>query len=114
MFKLLQNHALRQNRNKINELGWEEAIRTIPGVDTHMRCSNYGASKFKAEDIPCYSHVADIEATELDEAFGIHNGHIEEKITRYAARQHSMSVGDILIAEDGTLHMCDPEGWTAI
>ena len=114
MYKLLQNPTLRLCRLDINKVGLEKAIRIIPGVGTHMRCSQYGASKFEADDIKCYVHVADIEATELDEAFGIHNGHLEEKITRYAPRQHSLSIGDILLEENGTLHMCDPEGWTEI
>ena len=65
MYKLLQNPTLRLCRLDINKVGLEKAIRIIPGVGTHMRCSQYGASKFEADDIKCYVHVADIEATDM-------------------------------------------------
>ena len=113
MYKLLQNQALRDNHNEINRLGWDEAIRTMPGVDTHMRVTSHGSRKFFSDDIQQYSHVADIDASTLDDAFHIHNMQNEEQITRYAP-QHSLSVGDILVNELGALWLCENIGWTQL
>ena len=113
MYKLLQNQALRDNHSEINRLGWDEAIRTIPGVDTHMRVTSHGSRKFFSDDIQQYSHVADIDASTLDDAFHIHNMQNEEQITRYAP-QHSLSVGDILVNELGALWLCENIGWTQL
>ena len=113
MYKLLQNQALINNHNEINRLGWDEAIRTIPGVDTHMRVTSHGARKFFTDDVQHYAHVADIDASTLDDAFHIHNMENEAKITRYA-QQHSLSVGDILVNELGALWLCEDMGWSQL
>ena len=113
MYKLLQNQALRDNHNEINRLGWDEAIRTIPGVDTYMRVTSHGSRKFFSDDIQQYSHVADIDASTLEDAFHFHNMQNEAQITRYAP-QHSLSVGDILVNDLGALWLCENTGWTQL
>jgi len=113
MYKLLQNQALRNNHNEINQLGWDEAIRTIPGVDTHMRVTAHGARKFFTDDVQHYAHVADIDADTLDDAFYFHNQGSESEITRYAP-QHSLSIGDILVNDYGDLWLCEHDGWSQV
>jgi hypothetical protein len=115
MYKLLQNQALTNFHNEINELGWEKACETYPSIQAKMDCQHYGTERFTLDMLPHYTHVADIDANELEDAFFIHNNPhgdpiLEEQITRYAT-QHSLSVGDILEAEDGGLYMCDPMGF---
>ena len=71
-----------------------------------------GASSFEPEQWNDYRAVAEIEVSDLDEAFHVHNCGIEEKITRLE-EQHSMSVGDILC--DGTDYfMVDRLGFAKI
>lgn len=55
------------------------------------------SSAFKPEDhMEKYEHVADLQATTLNEAFEVGNIGPEEKIVRHSDRIHSLSVGDIL------------------
>ena len=115
MYKLLQNQALTLNHNEINRLGWEAICEQNPAVKAALDCSHFGTERFTLDMLPHYTHVADIDANELEDAFFIHNNPhgdpiLEEQITRYAT-QHSLSVGDILEAEDGGLYMCDPMGF---
>lgn len=114
MYKLLQNQAVSNLHNEINRLGWGAAAEQYPEVKAHLDAS-LGADKFSNTFLPYYTHVADIDANTLEDAFFIHNNPegdeiLEEQITRYG-RQHSMSVGDILVAEDGGLYMCDIFGF---
>jgi hypothetical protein len=114
MYKLLQNQAVSNLHNEINELGWGAAAEKYPEVKAHLDAT-LGADKFSITFLPHYTHVADIDANTLEDAFYMHNNPmgdeiLEEQITRYG-RQHSMSVGDILVAEDGGLYICDTFGF---
>tara|TARA_R110000822_G_C14990739_1_gene459655 strand:+ start:124 stop:513 length:390 start_codon:yes stop_codon:yes gene_type:complete len=112
MMVLLQNNSKRTHSNDINALGWGGAIAKYPSVAAAMDTSMDGSKEFDSKTFEFWSKVAEIDTTDLDEAFHIHNCGIEEKITRLAS-QHSMSIGDILF--DGTdYHMVDPEGFAKI
>lgn len=60
-----------------------------------------------------YVHVADLDANCLNEAFEIGNIGPEEKYTRYT-RMHSVSVGDILVDENGQAHIVASFGFEEI
>ena len=114
MYKLLQNQAVSNLHNEINDLGWGAAAEKYPAIDAHLNAT-MGADKFSITFLQHYTHVADIDANNLEDAFFMHNNPhgdpiIEEQITRYS-RQHSMSVGDILVAEDGGCHLVDMFGF---
>lgn len=115
MYKLLQNQALMNNHNEINRLGWEASCMKYPEVRAALDCSHRGSEVFTQDMLVHYTHVADIDANTTEDAFVIHNNpagnpDFEACITRYG-RQHSMSVGDILVAEDGGCYICDPMGF---
>lgn len=117
MYKLLQNQALSTYRNEINDLGWGEAAEQYPAVKAHLDAS-LGADKFSITFLPHYTHVADIDANTLEDAFYMHNNPmgdeiLEQQITRYT-NQHSMSVGDILVDEWGSMFICDTFGFSYI
>lgn len=57
-----------------------------------------------------YEHVADLDVNTLDEAFEVGNIGPEEKYTRYKS-MHSISVGDILVTEDGESFVVAPAGF---
>ena len=114
MYKLLQNQAVSNFRNEINDLGWGAAAKQYPEVKAHLDAS-LGADKFSITFLPYYTHVADIDANTLEDAFYMHNNPhgdeiLKEQITRYTA-QHSMSVGDLLVDEKGNVYMCDTFGF---
>jgi len=118
MYKLLQNQALSNFHNEINELGWAKAEEKYPEVKAQQAVSFRGSLGYTSDMLVHYTHVADIDANTVEDAFFMHNNPygdetLEKQITRYG-RQHSMSVGDILVAEHGGLYMCDRMGFTYI
>lgn len=77
--------------------------------DEYFQVSFYGnvpASLFLAH----YDKVCEIEASDLNEVFEIGNIGPEEKITRLD-RMHSISVGDVIKAEDEKLFIVKPAGF---
>ena len=114
MYKLLQNQAVSKLHEEINDLGWEAAADKYPAVNAYLKASR-GAARFSEDMIVFYTHVADIDANTTEDAFYIHNNPhgdeiLEAQITRYT-NQHSMSVGDLLVAEDGGIYICDIFGF---
>ena len=65
---------------------------------------SYGMGFDPIENIEHYEHVADLDASDLNEAFQIGNIGPEEAYTRFKP-MHSVSVGDILVTEDNTVHI---------
>jgi len=114
MYKLLQNQAVSKLHEEINDLGWDAAADKYPAVDAYLN-ARMGADKFSITFLPHFTHVADIDANTLEDAFFMHNNPhgdpiLEEQITRYT-NQHSMSVGDLLIDEKGDIYVCDIFGF---
>lgn len=71
---------------------------------------------FKAENFQYYTHVANVNTNDMEEAFTAMNlwdesslGALVERTDR--GRCHSMSVGDILEMEDGTKFRCASFGF---
>ena len=112
MLKLLQNQALNTYHNEINDLGWDAAMKQFPAVEAHMAVTLYDEN-FTMDMMQFYTHVADINTNDLEEAFHIHNVQIENKIIRYG-RQHSMSVGDVLVDEAGKVFLCASIGFNQV
>jgi hypothetical protein len=114
MYKLLQNQAVSKLHEEINDLGWDAAADKFPAVDAYLKASR-GADLFTQDMLVHYTHVANIDANTLEDAFFMHNNPhgdpiLEEQITRYT-NQHSMSVGDLLIDEKGDIYICDTFGF---
>lgn len=72
-----------------------------------------GGYAAEAWDAGYYTHVANITAEYYDQVFEIGNIGPEQNIERIA-RMHSISVGDMIIAEDGTQIVVDSFGFVAI
>ena len=72
-------------------------------------------STFKAENLEFYTHVANVDTNDMEEAFKAMNlwdeGANVEKVTEWCS---SMSVGDVLELEDGARYRCASWGFTAI
>ena len=114
MYKLLQNQAVSTYINEINDLGWAAAAEKYPSIEAHLNAT-MGADKFSITWLPYYTMVAEIDASNMEDAFYIHNNPagdeiLEQQITRYG-RQHSMSVGDLLIDEKGNIYIVDTFGF---
>lgn len=60
-----------------------------------------------------YTHVANIEAEDYNDCFEVGNIGPEKNIERLD-RMHSISVGDVIVSEDGTVAVVAPIGFVAI
>ena len=60
-----------------------------------------------------YKKVATIEAVSFDQVFDIGNIGPENKIVRHA-RMHSVSVGDVIVREDGVTRFVDSFGFGVV
>lgn len=106
MIKLYQISITREESREINRAANPHAI---PKYKAHCDASILG--KFPGREF--YEHVADIDAADLDAAFEIGNIGPEARITRRAA-MHSVSVGDVLVLEDGTAHIVASFGFNPV
>ena len=116
MITLFQNCAESEHYYEINAMGRFEAMEKYPALKAAMETRWDGSKSFESKHFEFWRKVAEIDATNLDEAFHIHNcchhEEFEQKITRYKS-QHSMSVGDILF--DGTDYfMVDGHGFAKL
>jgi len=65
-----------------------------------------------AFDAGYYTHVANIEAEDYNDCFEVGNIGPDENIERLG-RMSSLSVGDVIVAEDGTVAVIAPIGFVA-
>lgn len=71
-------------------------------------------STFKAENFQHYTHVANVNTDNMDDAFGLMNMWDEPQLVEKLGPCSSMSVGDILELEDGSRYRCASFGFTAL
>ena len=114
MFRLLQIQVPREEFDAVNEMGWTAAAEKFPKVEAHLAVTS-GSDGFVDSYMSLYTHVSDIYVETPEQAFHTHNNPYgsqeeEDKIVRYE-RQHSMSVGDILIGPNDEVLFCDNMGF---
>jgi hypothetical protein len=69
---------------------------------------------FKAENFQYYTHVANVDTNDMEEAFQLMNLWEDESKIEKLGRFSSMSVGDILELEDGSKYRCASFGFTQL
>lgn len=67
---------------------------------------------FKPEIFQFYDHVANVDVNDMEDAFRLMNLWEDESKIERLGRCSSMSVGDILELEDGTMYRCSSWGFT--
>ena len=113
MYRLFQIQPSREQYDRVNELGWYEAMQEMPIIEASQSLRMAGSAAYVTEYDQYFEHVSDIDVTDLEQAFHVHTRQDESKIKRYGP-QHSMSVGDILVGEHGDVHMVDGFGFTQL
>lgn len=108
MFKVYQIQLTDDEVDAINTIGWEATPRTQAYADRSFERT------FKAENFKFYDHVANVDATDLEDAFGLMNLWNDESKVERLGPCSSMSVGDIIEDADGQLFRCASFGFTAI
>lgn len=69
---------------------------------------------FKPENFQYYTHVANVTTNDMEEAFEAMNLWEDDSMAEKLGPCSSMSVGDILEMEDGTLYRCASFGFAPI
>ena len=88
-----------------------EGFGAVPAV--HAKTSlMIGFNRWKAEYVPFFSKVYEVDTDDLDQAFESTNLWNDNLVTR-VRRGSSTSVGDIAV-KDGVCYFCDNFGWVAM
>lgn len=112
-FKVFQILLTNEQRDAVNAGEYVPAfnIRNQLSMDFEGKNTSEIASKAFNENV--YTHVSNIEATDLNNCFEVGNIGPESKIERFE-RMHSLSVGDVLVAEDGSINAIASIGFVTI
>lgn len=79
-------------------------------MDVDFAGHKIGGYADEAMSLGYYSHVANIEAKDFDQVFEIGNIGPEQNIERLG-RMHSVSVGDVIVDEEGSMAVVAPVGF---
>lgn len=93
-----------------------DMINTI-GLAATPRTKAYGdrcCKSFNSENFQYYDHVANVDTNDMEHAFDLMNLWEDESKIERLGRCSSMSVGDIIELEDGSLHRVASFGFDAI
>ena len=103
-----QRKTIKESKNDFN---------TVPAFAAKIKMKMASGKKLgglasKAYDAGYYTHVANIEAEDYEDCFEVGNIGPDENIERLS-RMSSLSVGDVIVAEDGTVAVIAPIGFVA-
>ena len=106
IFKLYQIVIDSQLSNLINSEGWDCHIDALS-----YRQASEGDPSFGIIN-DCYTHVADLVCDDLDHCFEVGNVGPEDRfVKKVGVNRTSVSVGDLILDEDGLLHLVDSIGF---
>lgn len=114
-FQIHQIQLTAAQVNLINETGDFNAVPAFSAknkISMDFSGDRIGGLASDAFDAGYYSHVANITAKDYNEVFETGNIGPESNIERLA-RMSSLSVGDVIVAEDGTVSVVAPMGFVA-
>lgn len=114
IYQVYQIHLTDEEVDLINSTRNHDAVPANT-LKREMTFSEYniGVHASEAWDKGYYTHVANITAEDYHQVFEIGNIGPEQNIERMT-RMHSVSIGDVIIAEDGTQVVVDHFGFLAI
>ena len=114
-FAVYQIQITEAQRKTINESKDFDAVPAFAAkikMKTHFSGNKIGGLASEAFEAGYYTHVANITAEDYNDCFEVGNIGPEENIERLG-RMSSLSVGDVIVAEDGTVAVIDPVGFVA-
>jgi hypothetical protein len=98
--------------NETGDFGAVPAQKAKMDMTMDFDGNKIGGLASDAFDAGYYTHVANIEAEDYNGCFEVGNIGPEENIERLS-RMSSLSVGDVIVAEDGTVVVIAPVGFVA-
>jgi len=114
-FAIYQIQITAAQRKTINESKDFDAVPAFAAkikMKTHFSGNKIGGLASEAFEAGYYTHVANITAEDYNDCFEVGNIGPEENIERLG-RMSSLSVGDVIVAEDGTVAVIDAVGFVA-
>jgi hypothetical protein len=114
-FAIYQIQITAAQRKIINESKNFDAVPAFAAkikMKTHFSGNKIGGLASEAFEAGYYTHVANITAEDYNDCFEVGNVGPEENIERLS-RMSSLSVGDVIVAEDGTVAVIDAVGFVA-
>lgn len=105
-YKVFQFQLNDEDTDLVNAQGWDASEKLRAYME--VRFGRWAPVAHKYYDL-----VAEVTATTLSQVFDIGNIGPESAITRHAA-MHSVSVGDIIMDEQGDMHLVASLGFTKI
>jgi len=121
IYQVYQIHLTNDEIALINKEGHDAVDKQSLKLSMSFAEDNIGGLAAEAWDNGYYTHVANITAEDYDQVFEIGNIGPDHNIERIASepagervRMHSVSVGDMIIAEDGTQVVVAQFGFIAI
>lgn len=114
-FAVYQIQITEEQRNLINETGDFNAVPAFVAknnMSLDFRGHKIGGLASDAFEAGYYTHVANIEAEDYNDCFEVGNIGPQSSIERLG-RMSSVSVGDVLVGEDGTCAVVASMGFVA-
>ena len=120
-FKIFQIHLTDAEVDKVNELGHfsvpkqaaKVRLQFASGYDTRLGSRNADDLVNDAFTNGYFRHVGNIRANDLEGVFEVGNIGPEENIERFS-QMHSISVGDVILDEDGKMWLTASVGFEEV
>lgn len=106
-FKVFQFQLSDEDTDLVNAKGWDASDKLKAYMDVRFGKWAPVAHKY-------YDEVAEIETDSLRQVFEIGNGYGDQSALVRKAPMHSVSVGDIIMAENGDMSLVSMVGFTKI
>lgn len=117
MFKVYQIQPDRALYDIVNEEGWGALDRypELAPIKAQQALRFEGSESFEPWMLFHYTHVADVNTDNLEDAFTMLNlWYDPDSVHRITEKMASLSVGDLLVDEDNRMFMVDPVGFVEI
>jgi len=113
IYQIQITEAQRKTINESNDFDAVPAFAAKNKMNMDFSGNKIGGLASDAFDAGYYTHVANIEAEDYNDCFEVGNVGPDDQIERITVRMSSLSVGDVIVAEDGTVAVIDPVGFVA-
>ena len=112
IYQIQITEAQRKTINASKDFDAVPAFAAKIKMKTHFSGNKIGGLASEAFEAGYYTHVANITAEDYNDCFEVGNIGPDENIERLS-RMSSLSVGDVIVAEDGTVAVIDSVGFVA-
>jgi hypothetical protein len=112
VYQIQITEAQRKTINASKDFDAVPAFAAKIKMKTHFSGNKIGGLASEAFEAGYYTHVANITAEDYNDCFEVGNIGPDQNIERLS-RMSSLSVGDVIVAEDGTVAVIDAVGFVA-